>query len=388
MAEHFDAIVIGTGGVGSAALYHLARRGHRVLGIDRFSPPHEQGSSHGQTRIIRQAYFEHADYVPLVLRAYELWREVEAATGETLFSQVGLLEVGPSDGVVVPGVLASAERHRLDVERLSASEIGRRFPDFCVPPDFVGVFEAAAGFLHVERCVAAHVRLAELAGATLARNTIVRDWSHDGNGFAVATDRGVFRGERLVITAGPWAARVLPTLGVPLEVRRKPIYWFDTVDNAAAYRADAGCPTFLYELAEGVFYGFPKFDERGVKVARHSGGEAVADAAAVERSIDEADRAAVAGFTAKWLPQLAPRHREFATCMYTMSPDEHFIVDVLPDEPRVAFAAGLSGHGYKFAPVLGEVLADLAERGATEHPVEFLRLGRFTRHSRRVGRTE
>lgn len=388
MSNTYDVIVLGLGGVGSAALYHLARRGFRTLGIDQFAPPHERGSTHGQTRIIRQAYFEHPDYVPLVLRAYELWREVEAATGETLFAQVGLLEVGPADGVVVPGVLASAARHRLDVESLSAAEIERRFAGFRVPDHCVGVFEAAAGFLHVERCVAAHLELARRAGATLQTNTTVRGWSRDGSGYVVTTDQGVCRAARLVITAGPWASHVLPTLGVPLEVRRKPLYWFDVVASGPMYRADAGCPTFLYELPLGVFYGFPRFDERGVKVARHSGGDMVADPSDVDRSLDEGDRAAVAGFTANWLSGLAPRHREFATCLYTMSPDEHFIVDVLPDEPGVVIAAGLSGHGYKFAPVLGEILADLAEHGRTEHPAAFLGLAapRFSRRLRTTGR--
>ncbi|MEX2186901.1 MAG: N-methyl-L-tryptophan oxidase [Pirellulales bacterium] len=377
MPDRYDVIVLGLGGVGSAALYHVARRGNRVLGIDQFSPPHDLGSSHGQTRIIRQAYFEHPDYVPLVLRSYELWREVEAASGQSLFSQVGLLEVGPTDGVVVPGVLASAAQHHLDVEELSAADVVRRFPGFRAPPNCVGVFEAAAGFLRVEQCVAAHLQLAGRAGATLQTDTTVVDWSRDGSGFVVTTDRGIFRAERLVITAGPWAARVLPALGVSLEVRRKPIYWFDTAAGESTFRADAGCPTFLYELPDGVFYGFPQFDDRGVKVAQHSGGGALADPSTVDRSLDEADRAAVANFTASWLAGLATRHREHATCLYTMSPDEHFIVDTLPGEPHVAFAAGLSGHGYKFAPVLGEILADLAECGQTNHPVAFLRLGRF-----------
>lgn len=381
MADRYDAIVLGAGGVGSAALYHLARRGMRVLGIDQFSPPHDLGSSHGQTRIIRQAYFEHPDYVPLVLRSYELWREAEAATGRSLFSQIGLLEIGPTDGVVVPGVLASAARHRLDVEQLSAADVERRFPGFRVPPKCVGVFEAAAGFLRVEQCVAAHLLLAGQAGATLLTDTTVVGWSRDASQYVVTTDRGDFRSERLVITAGPWAAQMLPTLGVPLEVRRKPIYWFDTCGDESTLSAVARCPTFLYELPDGVFYGFPRFDERGVKVARHSGGHVVAGPAAVDRSLDEVDRAAVAQFTASWLSGLAPRHREHATCLYTMSPDEHFIVDTLPGEPSVAFAAGLSGHGYKFAPVLGEILADLVERGRTEHPIEFLRLGRFARKS-------
>lgn len=383
MSNRYDVIVLGLGGIGSAAICHVARRGHRVLGIDQFSPPHDRGSTHGQTRIIRQAYFEHPDYVPLVLRAYELWREVEAATGQTLLEQVGLLEVGPGDGVVVPGVLASAARHDLAVERLSAADAERRFPGFRVPGNYAAVFEPTAGFLHVERCVAAHLQLAVQAGAALQTNTAVASWSRSGNAIAVLTDRGEFRAERLIVAAGPWAAHVLPALGVPLVVRRKPLYWFAAAGGDAATCANwplsvaAGCPTFLYELSQGVFYGFPQFDDRGVKVARHSGGETVADASTVDRALDAADCDAVAEFVEAHLVGLARRPRDHATCMYTMSPDEHFVVDLLPGEPRVAFVAGLSGHGYKFAPVLGEILADLVDAGETKHPVGFLGLDRF-----------
>jgi sarcosine oxidase len=378
MSENYDVIVLGLGGVGSAALYHVARRGHRVLGIDQFAPPHDRGSTHGQTRIIRQAYFEHPDYVPLVLRAYDLWREMESATGEPLFEQVGLLEVGPADGVVVPGVLASAAQHRLAVEELTAAEAQRRFPAFRVPNDRAAVFEPTAGFLQVERCVAAHLQLAVQAGAVLRIDTTVVDWSCSNNGIAVVTNRGEYRGDRLIIAAGPWATRVLPSLGVPLDVRRKPIYWFDTIGMNSPLRMAKGCPTFLYEMERGVFYGFPAFDDRGVKVARHSGGDVVDDPSALDQSRDETECAAVREFAAEQLIGIEPRPRENATCMYTMSPDENFLVDTLPGEPRVAFAAGLSGHGYKFAPVLGEVLADLAEHGSTNHPIDFLRLGRFS----------
>lgn len=384
MSNNYDVIVLGLGGVGSAALFVVARRGMRVLGIDQFSPPHDRGSTHGQTRIIRQSYFEHPDYVPLVLRAYDLWREVEAATGETLFEQVGLLEVGPTDGVVVPGVLASAAKHNLAVERLTAADAERRFPGFRVPGDCAAVFEPTAGFLYVETCVAAHLQLAVQAGADLRTNAAVASWSRVGNEIVVCTDRDQFRAARLIVAAGPWASQVLPALGVPLEVRRKPLYWFAAASDEAASGASplsvaAGCPTFLFELPQGVFYGFPRFDDRGVKVARHSGGAVVAHASTVDRALDAADCVVVADFVQSHLVGLAPGAHDHATCMYTMSPDEHFLVDLIPGEPRVAFAAGLSGHGYKFAPVLGEVLADLVETGRTQHPVGFLGVDRFAR---------
>ena len=373
--KRYDAIVLGVGGVGSAALYHLARRGLRVLGLDRFSPGHDRGSSHGGTRIIRQAYFEHADYVPLVLRAWELWAELGQRSGEPMFEEVGLLQVGPPEGDVVKGILGSARKHALDVEELDAGDIVRRWPGFRVPKGMVGVYERRAGYLHVERCVLAHVAEAVAAGAELACDRTALSWRSEGSGIAVSTDREEICASKLVIAAGPWAAELLADFAVRLEVLRKPVFWLATRDDS--YRPARGCPCYLYELPEGIFYGIPQLDGRGVKVAEHTAGRAVADPLYVDRDLNADDRNRVTRFAAEYLPHATDEVRDHSVCMYTMTPDRHFIIDHHPSFPQVIIVAGLSGHGFKFVPVLGEVAADLVIDGTTTLPIDFLRMSRF-----------
>jgi sarcosine oxidase len=373
--KRYDAIVLGVGGVGSAALYHLARRGRRVLGIDRFPPGHDRGSSHGGTRIIRQAYFEHAGYVPLVLRAWHLWDELAERRGERLYEQVGLIQVGPPEGEVVSGVLESARMHGLDVERLSAAEVMRRWPGFWADEQMACAYERRAGYLKVETCVVAHVAEAVAAGAELRCDQAALCWQPDGRGVAVVTDRETLLADRLVVTAGPWAGGLLGDFAVRLEVLRKPVFWQRARDDS--YRADGGCPCFLYELPSGVFYGIPQIDERGVKVAEHSGGQIVDDPLQVDRALDEDDRRRVVGFAASYLPQATAEVGHRSVCMYTVTPDRDFVVDRHPSFPQVIVIAGLSGHGFKFAPVLGEIAADLVIDGDTAHPIGFLSMERF-----------
>src|SRR5262245_55682387 len=373
---NYDAIVLGTGGVGSAAVYQLARRGAKVLGIDQFPGGHDRGSSHGETRIIRQAYFEHADYVPLLLRAYELWRGLEQECGVDLLHQVGLLQVGPPDGAVVRGVLQSAGQHGLSVESLSADEVHGRWPGFRVPTDMTGVYEAAAGYLLVERCVLADLAAAKVRGAEFRFGSAVAARRSVGNSVEVATEAGeTYRAARLIITAGPWAPALLAHLPIKLQPRRKHLYWFRADDKN--YHQDTGCPTFLYELPHGVYYGFPQIDSLGVKVAEHSGGQAVADPLNDARALDPADLGRVEAFLRQHLPGVSNSLQRHSVCFYTMSPDEHFIVDRDLRDPNTHFAAGLSGHGFKFTSVLGEALADLASDGSTRLPVNFLRVSRF-----------
>jgi sarcosine oxidase len=372
----YDVIILGTGGVGSAAAYHLARRGAKVLGLDRFPAGHDRGSSHGETRIIRQAYFEHPDYVPLLLRAYELWRGLEQECGVDLLHQVGLLQVGPPDGAVVRGVLQSAVQHGLSVESLSAGEVERRWPGFRVPASMTGVFEAAAGYLRVERCVLAHLAAAKVHGAEFRFGSAVAARRSAANAVEVVTDAGqTYRAAKLIITAGPWAPALFAHLPIKLQPRRKHLYWFRADDTI--YHQDTGCPTFLYELTHGVYYGFPQIDSLGVKVAEHSGGQAVADPLNDPRALDPADLARVEAFLRAHLPGVSNSLQRHSVCFYTMSPDEHFIVDRDPRDHNYLFAAGLSGHGFKFTSVLGEALADLALDGTTSLPVEFLRLNRL-----------
>jgi sarcosine oxidase len=371
----YDAIVLGAGGVGSAALYHLARRGAKVLALDRFPPAHDRGSSHGRTRIIRQAYYEHPDYVPLTFRAYDLWHELEQRRGERLLHETGLLQIGPAGGQVLAGVRQSAQRHHLLVEELSGREITTRWSGLRVPSGMCGLYEPRAGYLRVEACVAAHLAEAQKLGAELRTDEPVTAWRADGSGVSVSTQRGTYTAKALAVAAGTWSGQLLADLEVRLEVRRKHQYWFACEDAAyrpEAARATAGCPAYLYELPQGIFYGFPHIDEWGVKVARHTGGDMVADPLHVNRDIDPEDRRLVEEFVTAHLPGVQPRLLHHSVCMYTMTPDEHFLVDRHPRYPQVSFVAGLSGHGFKFTCVLGEALADLTTEGSTKLPVDFL----------------
>jgi monomeric sarcosine oxidase len=373
----YDAIVIGAaGGVGSAALFHLASRGARVLGLDRFPPGHDQGSSHGRTRIIRQAYYEHPDYVPLLLRAYQLWDELGALRGLPLRHEIGLLQVGPHDSSVLAGVRQSAQQHRLEVEELMAPQIAERFPGFRTDDDWLGLFERRAGYLDVEQCVVAHAEEAVKRGAALRTGVEVRNWTSRSGEISVSTDAGDFQAARLIVAAGSWAPQLLRELGIPFVVRRKPQFWYPA---NAAYRADHGCPAYLFDLPEGIFYGIPQIDDHGLKVAEHTGGEPVADPLQVDRELHPGDQQRVERFLVEHLPGVRRELAHFSVCLYTLTPDEHFLVDRHPSDPRIALAAGLSGHGFKFTCVLGEALADLALSGGTKLPIGFLSLDRTRR---------
>ena len=374
----YDVIVLGTGGVGSAAAMHLAARGASVLGLEQFDHGHNRGSSHGQTRAIRMAYFEHPDYVPLLRRTYEHWESLEKATERKLFHQVGLLEVGPANGIVVPGVLKAAAEHKLPVDQLTPADVADRIPGFVMPEGAQAVFETNAGFLMVEDSVLAHVDEARRLGAQMNTNERVVSWratEHDN--VVVRTETAEYQASRLVITAGAWANTLLSELNIPLQVRRKHLHWFAPANDQ--YRIERGTPTFFFELSDrSFFYGFPQIDARGVKVAEHSGaGNALSDPSQLDRHVDPEDRARVENFLTQYLPHVTVQPTRHCVCMYTMTQDEHFVVDVHPSHPQVSFAAGLSGHGFKFTPVLGEALADLALSGATSLPIGFLNGHRF-----------
>ncbi len=367
---HYDVIVIGVGGVGTAALYHLARRQARAIGLDRFPPGHDRGSSHGQTRIIRLAYYEHSDYVPLLRRAYELWDELEQMSGQPLFRKAGLLMAGPPAGEMMTGVLHAAKEHNLPLERLSTVEASQQFPGFRMPDDFTALFERQAGYLMVEDCVRAHANAANKAGGALHSGVEVRGWKVDGSTVIVETDQGALSADRLVITAGAWANHLLYSLNVPFTVLRKPLFWYRTIDDS--YRVDSGCPCYMFETMDGLFYGFPQLDEQGVKVAEHTGGDCVENAFDVDRALRPSDQTRVEAFARQHLPAVSNECTAHAVCMYTMSPDSHFVVGTHPEHPQVVFTAGLSGHGFKFTSVLGEIMAELALEGMTRHPVGFL----------------
>ena len=371
--KSYDAIVVGVGGMGSAALYHLAERGLKVLGLEQFDIAHDRGSSHGQTRIIRKSYFEHSDYVPLVDRAYDMWAQLERASGRELVCRTGLLLVGPPEGSVISGVRRAAVEHNLEIENIEAASVSERFPGFVVDDGSAALFEPDAGYLRVEECVRAHTQLAVAGGAELLTQQTVREWAADGNGVCVTTDSGQYAAAKLVICGGAWSGQILSELALPLKVRRKPIMWFAARD---CHRQENGFPMFGFELGDEFFYGFPAIDERGLKMANHAGGEVVEDPNQLDRELREADLAEMVPFITRHLPGVKPIPQHHSVCMYTMTPDEHFIIDRHPQSEQVSFAAGFSGHGFKFAPVVGSMLADLVIDGATREPLGFLRVDR------------
>ncbi len=370
----YDTIVIGLGGMGSAALYHLARRGQRILGVEQFGIAHDRGSSHGETRLIRRAYFEHPDYVPLVDRAYQLWAELEAATSRTLLHSCGLMFAGRLDGAVVPGVQRAAEEHNLAIETVPRRDWPERFPGFAPDDDMQVLFEPDAGFLEVENCVAAHIEQARGLGAEVITAERVKSWSAETGSATVETDADRYTAGNLVLCGGPWTSQLLSELGLPLVVHRKTVFWFAPADSV--YRFDQGCCVFGLETVDGFFYGFPAINATGVKVGEHSGRQIVPDPDDLDREVHPADERPVRQFLQKYLPKLGAEVRKTSVCMYTMTPDEHFIIDRHPDYPHVAYACGFSGHGFKFAPVVGSVLADLIIDGRTPEPVAFLSASR------------
>lgn len=380
MADVFDVIVLGLGGFGSGAAFHLARRGVRVLGLDQFGAAHDQGSSHGETRIIRKAYFEHPDYVPLLLKAYDLWADLEAEAQRQLFWQCGLMLAGLPGSEAISGARLSASQHALTIENLSASAASKRWPGFRVPDSFDVVFEPDAGFLKVEDCVRTHLDRAAAHGATLRFDEPVVSWSSNGLEIRVRTATREFVAASLVITAGPWAASVMSDLKLPLQVLRKPVLWCEA--TSPTYNLDAPMPTFYFEMpnnnSASTFYGFPSLDEKLLKVAEHSGGEIVADPAQLDRQLREADVQPVADFLRACLPGIQPQPARHSVCMYTVTPDRHFVVDRHPEFSNVVIGCGFSGHGFKFTSVLGSAFADLATTGRTELPIQFLNLARFS----------
>lgn len=371
----FDTIVIGVGGMGSATCRELARRGQSVLGLDQFPLVHDRGSSHGESRIIRKAYFEHPDYVPLLHRAYELWRELELKTRRPLMRMTGLILSGLCSSETIRGARLSSQQHGLELHSFGAKEARVRFPGLEFPDDHVIDFEPGAGVLNVEACVQACVDEAVRHGATLRANEAVTRWVSDGQLVTVTTSVGEYRARKLIITAGAWAGSWLNDLNLDLKVVRKFVGWFPT--RTSHYLADRGMPTYFLELPHGCFYGFPSFDGATVKIAEHSGGSPVSNPLAVDRSCQSNDLEGLKSFIESCLPGVQSQLVRDSVCLYTMSPDSHFLIDLHPTYQNVAFAAGFSGHGFKFCPVIAEALADLTERGSTKLPIGFLSRSRL-----------
>ena len=387
MKESFDAIVIGVGSMGSAACFELTRRGFRVLGLDRFPVPHENGSHTGQSRIIRKAYFEHPDYVPLLESAYRAWADFERLSGEKFYTETGLLYAGPDHSALIKGVQESAVRYGIAVEDLAPADRSR-FSVFDIPADYRVLYEPQAGFLTPESAISAYVRCAGAMGARFLFGEKIIRWQQDGEGVTVETSAGSYRAARLVLAGGAWTSQLLPDLASRLKVTRQIIAWFHT--RQPERFAPERFPCWLIDEQEtgNVFYGFPQLDPsrfpgpQGLKVAQHDPGPVV-DPERSDRHVSESETGILAQFMDRFMPDQRSDISALKSCLYTYSPDEHFIIDAVPGtDGRVVLAAGFSGHGFKFVPVIGEILADLALSGATGHPAAFLSLDREAlRHS-------
>jgi sarcosine oxidase len=374
--EVFDVIVAGLGGMGSAAAAHLSQRGQRVLGLDRFQPLHTNGSSHGASRIIRQAYFEGPAYVPLLLRSYELWRRMERDAARELLTVTGGLMIGGEDSSVLRGSMESARLHALPHEVLDAAEIRRRYPTFVPAWDEIALFEPEAGFVHPERAIIAHRERALRTGAVLRFEEPVVSWDASPDRVSVTTSHGRYEAGALVVAAGAWASSLMHTLLLPLTVERQVVAWFEPARDRESFEPGR-LPIWIWEVGAATqLYGFPLQDGR-VKAAFYHGGTS-ADPDAVPRTVQPEETDRIRRALAPRIPALDVPAADATTCLYTSTPDYQFVIDRHPDHSNVVVLSPCSGHGFKFVPVVGEIAADLVLDGATRHPIEPFRIGRLT----------
>lgn len=375
---HLDVIILGLGAMGSAAAWHLAERGKRVLGIEQFKSPHDLGSSHGGSRIIRQAYFESPDYIPLVLRAYELWHRLERDCSTSLLHTTGGLVIGRRNGELIPRTINAARRHGIAIEILEPAELTRRFPAFQPQADDMAVYEPYAGYLVPEDAIQAMLQSGSRCGAELHFDEKVVSWSAAGDHVEVRTGAATYTAIHLVIAAGPWASQYLRT-NLPLRVTRQVMAWIQPRNGVAAFLPQQ-FPVFIAEDLHGgpAAYGIPAIDgpQGGVKVAIH-GSDNVCTPESVDRTISESEIRQIIEALKPRLPALDGELLRAKTCLYTVTPDEHFIIGAHAQLLSCTIACGFSGHGFKFAPVVGEILADLATLGTTPHPVELFSPLRF-----------
>ena len=370
-----NTVVIGLGAIGSAALYQLARRGGRVLGLDRFATGHDRASSHGFTRIIRLGYYEHPSYVPLLHETYRLWHALEAESRRRLMTATGIVEIGAPDSELIGGTLATSREHGLRHEWLDAAAIMQRFPAYRLPPHFTGVVQPDAAVLEVEPAVQTMQDLAVAHGAEIRTGERVLSVEPRGGGVRVVTERETIDAGHAVVTAGPWLATLLAELDLPLQVTRQAVLWLrpERPDLFAPGRF----PIFMLESRLGIHYGFPYDARFGLKIAKHFHTGECVDPETYDRTVSAEDEAIVRAAIAEFIPAADAPLALAKTCLYTMTPDGHFIVDRHPQAPQIVIASVCSGHGFKFAPVMGSILADLATHGTTAHAIDRFALARF-----------
>jgi len=380
----YDCIVLGVGSMGASACYHLAARGQKVLGIEQFDVLHTQGAHSGHTRIIRKAYFEHPDYIPLLKRAYENWAALESMTGEKIYYSTGLLYAAPAGDPLIEQVKASAKQYAIPLQILSKAECSDRYPPFSIPEGFEIVLEPEAGFLDVGKAITEYARAAQQLGAVIRTCEKVLEWKQEAGAVTVQTDKGTYTGKKLVITAGPWSADLIPGIKDKLKITRQVLSWLQPASSAQFTTDRFPCWMIVKPGSPGSYYGFPAMKSgevggpAGIKLALHHPGQ-VTTAGTIDRSIHPADLDHLVSFAKEYIPSAGTTITDTATCMYSNSPDEHFIIDHLPGtDKQVITAWGFSGHGFKFVSVVGEVLAELVVDGRTEMKIDFLRADRLS----------
>jgi monomeric sarcosine oxidase len=386
--KHYDVAIIGLGTMGSFAAVELARRGHSVIGLDRFTPPHGRGSHSGGTRIYRVAYPEGSAYVPLTQHAGMLWDQAAEQLGSKLLHRTGVLYMGPAEESFLREVADSASTHRLEVESLTAAEVRRRYPVFEIPESYSGLLDAQAGWLDVDASITSSLACAQSLGVECIFDQPVKGWDASEQEVHVHLEMESITTARLIITAGAWTSALLRDLHLPLTVKRKVVAWFDPL--APELFAPDRVPVFAFP--ENFTYGFPNLPGLGVRLAEHLGGDSLADADSPVSPPAPADLDPLAAMAARYMPGLAGSYDQArsriirsAICLYTMTPDEDFIVDHHPNFKNVLLAAGFSGHGFKFAPLIAVALADLALQGKTELPIGFLSLNRLLQSNKTYG---
>ncbi len=380
MSERYDVAVVGLGAMGSAAAWHLARRGERVIGFDRFHPPHTMGSTHGDTRGIREAYYEGPSYVPFVRRAYELWDELAELVGKPLFKQTGSLTLGVENSLQINGVLASAREHDIPIDYMDGGELKQRYPAILATDDLVGILEHRGGMIDIETAINGQLDQAAKHGAELHFDEPVERWLPSDmddieSPIVINTQNGTYEAERMVVTAGAWNAGLVGKLNLPLKVTRQVMFWFEPRANPEAFEIGA-LPFWMWERGPQDFaYGFPNVG-KGFKLGHHQPLDE-ADPNGYNQQMTPEDEANVREWLERTFPDVGGKLLRAETCLYTSTPDAHFLIDIHPKRPNIVLASPCSGHGFKFSPAIGEALADLSMHRETKHDLGLFRVDRF-----------
>ncbi len=383
MNGQYDVIVVGVGTMGAATCAYLAHKGVHVLGLEQHTIPNDLASHSGYTRIIRKAYYEHPDYVPLLQRSYELWQQLQWKVGTTLYHETGILYLGHQTSPVLQGCLDSSHLYNIPVEQWSRAKTKDRFPQFHYPEqNWISLWEPEAGYLDVHESITSFYKTALDDGAEIHEHEHIMEWHQHDDTITIQTDKSTYLTKKVIFTTGAWTQKILPSLISSLKVTRQTLAWQEMPDNAKYTHPHFPC-WFLHDPEKGMYYGFPDADIKdknepfGIKIALHVQGDEVSPGQ-MDRSVHIEDEAIIQHFNEQYLPEAIHAPKNYKTCMYTNTPDEHFIIDYLPQSnSQVIIACGFSGHGFKFAPVIGEVLGQMAMGEKLTLDINFLRLNRF-----------